>query len=127
MSRSLWLLALLFGGAGLTHFFAAEFFIRIVPPYLPNAPLIVAVSGVAEIAGAAGLLLPATRRWAGLGLIALLIAVFPANVRMLQMALDAHASVAWQASLWLRLPVQGVLIWLVWRHAVRTPGVITAH
>jgi uncharacterized membrane protein len=113
--RSLELLAMLFCGAGLTHFFAPAFFVRIVPPYLSHAELLVALSGVAEVAGGLGLLLPLTRRWAGLGLIALLVAVFPANIYMLQLALRDGSSGLWQAGLWARLPVQGLLIWFIWR------------
>ena len=76
------LLAAFFVFAGVTHFTNPEFFIAIVPAWLPNAPLLVAVSGVAEIAGGIGVLIPRTRRLAGWGLIALLVAVYPANVDM---------------------------------------------
>jgi uncharacterized membrane protein len=74
--------ALLFVGAGVAHFVHPEFYARLVPPALPAPRLLVAVSGVAEIAGGVGLLVPKLRRPAGYGLIALLIAVFPANVYM---------------------------------------------
>ena len=118
-------LAALFAIAGLGHFVAPEFFERILPPWLPGwlgvPRTVVYMSGMAELAGAAGLLIPATRVVAGWGLIALLVAVFPANVQML---LDARASGAgrwYVAALWLRLPVQPLLIWWVWRCAVRRP------
>jgi uncharacterized membrane protein len=116
---SLVVLALIFCGAGITHFVTPAAFVRIVPAWLPAPALLVLVSGVAEIAGGIGLLLPATRVAAGWGLIALLIAVFPANVRMLQMAHETHASALWQALLVLRLPLQPLLIYWVWRAAVR--------
>jgi uncharacterized membrane protein len=80
---------------------------------LPRPDLLVAISGVAELLGAMGLLLPRTRRAAGWGLILLLIAVFPANIRMLQDARASNASAVWQAMLWARLPLQALLIWLV--------------
>jgi uncharacterized membrane protein len=109
---SYFVLAFLFVGAGLLHFINPAPFARIVPPYLPAPLLLVYVSGLAEIAGGLGLLLPATRQVAGRGLIALLVAVFPANVYMLQ----AHGAglVVPQWALWLRLPLQLVLIAWVW-------------
>ena len=118
MTWSRALLAVFFMGAGVLHFVIPQYYERIVPPWLPNAPLLVAVSGVAELVGGIGVVFARTRRGAGWGLIALLIAVFPANVQMLRLAMAAHAGVASQAALWIRLPVQGLLIWWVWRAAV---------
>ena len=112
-------IALLFGVAGVLHFVIPAFFLRIVPPWVPNRELAVSLSGVAEMAGAAGLLLPATRRAAAWGLIALLVAVFPANVYMLQQAMEQGASTAELAVLWIRLPLQPLLIWWVWKTGVR--------
>ncbi len=86
---------------------------------LPAPRVLVWVSGACEILGGVGLLLAPVRRPAGLGLIALLVAVFPANVQMLVDA-RAHGSPGWQeAVLWLRLPLQALFIWWVWRAAVR--------
>ncbi len=83
------LLANLFIAAGVNHFVMPRVYERIVPPRLRgHAKRIVQISGVAEIAGGVGVLVPATRRASGLGLIALLAAVFPAN---LHMARDARA------------------------------------
>src|SRR5580692_9212259 len=78
------LLGLLFIAAGVNHFAHPGFYERIVPPPLPSPALLVVISGVAEIAGGLGVLIPATRKAAGIGLVALLIAVFPANVYMAQ-------------------------------------------
>ena len=105
-------LALFFLTAGLMHFLRPDGFLRIVPPYLPNPLLLVQLSGAAEIAGALGLLVPATRRLAAWGLIALLIAVFPANVYMLESHGAGMAVPEW--ALWLRLPLQLVLIGWTW-------------
>jgi len=105
-------LALLFGGAGVLHFIHPETYLRIMPPALPAPRLLVLLSGVAEVAGGLGLLLPATRRWAVWGLLALLVAVFPANVHMLRLAGELHIP-AWV--LWARLPLQPLLMWAVWR------------
>jgi uncharacterized membrane protein len=121
-SLSLALIALIFCAAGIMHFVAPAAYIRIVPRWLPAPALLVLVSGVAEIAGGLGVLVPLVRTAAGWGLIALLVAVFPANVRMLQAAHDAGASALWQTLLVLRLPLQPLLIYWVWRAAVRGPS-----
>ena len=113
------LLALFFASAGVLHFVAPAPYERIVPAWLPNAPLLVAVSGAAELAGAIGLLLARWRRPAAWGLITLLVAVFPANVQMLNLAIAAHATPATRAALWFRLPLQGLIIWWVWISAIR--------
>lgn len=110
-------LSIIFAFAGVMHFVSPRTFIGIVPPWMPRAELLVALSGVAEIAGAAGLAWQRTRYWAGWGLIALLVAVFPANVQMLINALNRPSPLWWQIALWVRLPVQLLLIWLVWRAA----------
>lgn len=112
-------LAVLFIGAGVSHFARPVTFAAMVPRWLPNAPLLVAVSGAAEILGGIGLLVPTVRRAAGWGLLALLIAVFPANINMLQRAATDGSSLARQAALAIRLPLQIVLLWSVWRVAVR--------
>ena len=107
-----WLLAVVFVGAGILHFIHPETYLRIMPPALPAPQLLVLLSGVAEVAGGLGLLLPATRRWAVWGLLALLVAVLPANVYMLQLHEQLHIP---QWMLWARLPLQPLLMWLVWR------------
>lgn len=104
-----WGLAALFLGAGTLHFLAPGPFVRIVPPFLPWPGALVAMSGAAEIAGALGLLTVRFRQAAAYGLIALLIAVFPANIYM---ALKGMMFPAWV--LWARLPLQFLLIWWVW-------------
>ena len=108
------LLALLFVAAGVWHFVRPGTYLRIMPPALPAPLLLVYVSGVAEIASGLGLLLPATRRWAGWGLVALLVAVFPANVYM-ALIHEQLGIAGWVA--WGRLPLQLPLLWWVWRAA----------
>ena len=106
-------LAALFIVAGANHFLNTPFYMSIMPPYVPWHRPLVYLSGIVEVGLGALLLL---RRWARLaawGLIATLIAVFPANVHM---ALNAELYPAIPASLlWLRLPLQGVLLaWAYW-------------
>lgn len=101
-----------FIGAGLNHFINTDFYLSIMPPYLPwHLPLVYA-SGVAETALGVMLLV---RRWstiAAWGLIVLLVAVFPAN---LHMALNPDLYPQFSpVLLWLRLPLQGLLI--VWAY-----------
>lgn len=104
--------AALFFTSGTLHFVAEKFFVAIVPRGLPKPRMIVQVSGVGELAGAAGVLIPQTRRFAGKGLIALLLAVFPANVNMAVNAERFKQVPAW--ALWARLPLQLVAIAWVW-------------
>jgi uncharacterized membrane protein len=113
------LLAIFFSFAGAMHFVAPAAYASIVPPWLPNAPLLVIISGICEMAGGLGVLLPATRRLAGWGLIALLLAVYPANIHMLRLAYENDATALWKAALWLRLPLQLPVLWWVWRSAAR--------
>lgn len=115
---SLVLLAGLFITTGTLHFLHAPFFASIVPPWLPAHAFLVAISGACEIAGAVGLLVPRTRRYAGIGLIMLLLAVFPANVYM-AMHPQLYAAIASAAALLWRLPLQAVLIAWVWFAALR--------
>lgn len=93
------------------HFLRPEMYVRIMPPYLPLHLELVLLSGALEILGGVGLLVPRTRRVAGLGLMALLVAVFPANVHM---ALHPEIFGLPPLLLWLRLPFQAVLVAWVW-------------
>ena len=111
------LLGAFFLVAGTLHFVKPKPYVAIVPDALPRKRELVYVSGVAEIAGGAGVLAAPTRRAAGWWLIATLVAVFPANVNMALNA-DRFRKVP-QPLLWVRLPIQALLIAWVWRVAVR--------
>ncbi len=113
------LLAVAFMVAGVLHFVVPGYFIAIVPRWLPRPDLLVAASGVLEIAGGAGLLVRLSRRLAGAGLIVLLVAVFPANIQMLQDWRASGGGGRYEIALWLRLPVQALLMWMVHRVALR--------
>ena len=112
-------LAATFVVAGALHFIKPAMYAQIVPPGFGPPRVIVAISGAAEIAGGVGVLVPRLRRAAGWGLIALLIAVFPANVYM-AIARERFATIpAW--ALWIRLPLQGALIAWAWHATLRRP------
>jgi uncharacterized membrane protein len=108
---------------GITHFADPETFLRMVPRGLPWPLFLVYFSGAAELAGGAGLFVPRLRRAASWGLIALYLAVFPANVNMAlnNLALGDYHAPAWV--LWTRLPLQLVFIaWAYWVGKPPTPS-----
>ena len=111
----LWLLALLFIVAGIAHFtFLRKDFAAIVPPILPYKDGIVLFTGLLEILGGIGLLIPQTSRWAAMALILYLIAVFPANIYGAQNRVPILGKT--HPSVWVRLPFQILLILLLWWH-----------
>jgi uncharacterized membrane protein len=95
---------------GVAHFALTDTEMRIVPPYIPWPHAAVIISGVFELLGAIGILIPKTRRAAGIGLFLLTIAVTPANVYMLQQA-ELFNVPRW--ALIVRLPFQAVLLALI--------------
>jgi uncharacterized membrane protein len=108
-------LAAFFVGAGLLHFVKPEPYEAIMPPQLPYPRELVYVSGVAELIGGLGVLYPRLRPWAGLWLIGLLIAVFPANIHHAIAADDVPGNPVSQPLLIARLPLQALLIAWVWK------------
>lgn len=111
-----WLLAFAMTGVGILHFTQPQPFVRIVPPFLPNPLALVYISGVFEILGGVGLVVPiaVTQRIAAYGLVALFIAVFPANIYMAMAKIPLGDKVMPEWALWARLPLQGVLIAWAW-------------
>lgn len=100
---------------GVAHFAVPEPFLAIMPSALPYHLALVYISGVFEVLGGAGLLIPRTRKAAGWGLIALYIAVFPANVNQLVNRIPLGDEPPPEWALWVRLPLQLVLIaWAYW-------------
>ncbi len=100
----------LFVFTGVLHFVIPKVYARIVPPYLPAAEALVYASGVAEIAGGVGLMVPRWRRTGGWWTIATLLAVFPANLHMALHAEDFPEVPGGRAALYARLPLQAVFI-----------------
>ena len=106
-----------FAVGGIAHFLATDAFVSIVPPWVPMPRAVVLLSGALELLGATGLLVPRTRRAAGLGLCLLTIAVTPANVHMLQHAGDYPDVPYW--ALVARLPLQlALLATIAWASGV---------
>ena len=111
----LWLMGPLYVAAGVNHFVSTDFYLAIMPPWVPWHLAAVQVSGAAEIALGVAVLFPRARRLAAWGLVALLVAVFPANVHMAldRVRIDGQLPMPLWA-LWLRLPLQGLLIAWAW-------------
>jgi uncharacterized membrane protein len=107
------LLSVAFITAGVLHVLRPESYEQIMPEYLPAHRELVLLSGAAEIAGGAGVAFSQTRRAAGVWLVALLVAVFPANVEMAVNS-EHFRSIA-PALLWARLPLQGLIMWWAFR------------
>jgi uncharacterized membrane protein len=112
--RSRRLLAAFFLASGVNHFVMPRAYEQIVPPSLQaDARRVVELSGVAEILGGLAVLLPRTRRVAGPGLIALLAAIFPANLYMARSPERFRRIPRW--ALYARLPLQPMMMWWAWR------------
>lgn len=107
------LLALFFVVAGANHFINPDFYLRMMPPWLPAHEALNDVSGFFEVLGGVGVLIPATRRYAGWGLVALLVAIFPANIHMAMNPGDFPELS--KPILYSRLPFQLAFIgWVYW-------------
>lgn len=114
-----YVMGILYVVAGILHFVVPELYVQIIPPVFPTRLALVYLSGFAEVAVGVGVVLPRTRPYAAWATIALLVAIFPANVYMATSMVviegspgggDPSAYVRWA-----RLPLQGVLIlWAYW-------------
>ena len=131
-TRLRYVLAAAMVAVGALHFATPGWFVSIVPAWLPAPRALVLVSGFFEVLGGVGLLVARVRRAASIGLVALYVAVFPANVNMLVDPRASHGIAAWL--LWARLPLQVVFIaWALYAgrdpaarsssHASTTPNV----
>ena len=100
---------------GILHFTHASIFVGIMPTYLPWHLELVWLSGIFEILGGIGIIIPATRRFSAWGLLALLVAVFPANIHMAVNTVFiepfGEQNPIW---LWVRLPFQFVIAAQIW-------------
>jgi uncharacterized membrane protein len=107
-----YLLSLLFIGAGVNHFVEPEFYLRIMPPYLPWPSALHLIAGFFEVLFGIFLLIPRYQVLAAWGLVALLLAVYPANIHM---AVNHHLYPELPMFFhWIRLPLQFVMIAWAW-------------
>jgi len=112
----LWFMAFLYAGQGFFHLLNPAFFVKMMPPDLPDPEVLNVIAGLAEIVLGVYVLEPRTRVLAAWGLIALLIAVFPVNVHsaLVNMGPEGPGSGAGFGN-WLRLPLQAVfIVWAWW-------------
>jgi uncharacterized membrane protein len=122
----LYVMGILYVLAGVMHFIVPKVYARIVPPQFPRPVLLVYLSGIAEIVLGIGVIIRRTRRPSAWGLIALLLAVFPANVYMARRGMIPDGIPDWASdlariALWVRLPFQGVLMLWAWWYTRVTP------
>jgi len=115
----LYLMGVFYAAAGVMHFVAPKAYTRVVSPQFPRPIALVYLSGIAEIFLGIGVLIRRTRQQSAWGIIALLIAVFPANVHMATNDVATDAAPDWadditRAAMWVRLPLQGILILWAW-------------
>lgn len=114
-----WLATLFFVVAGLLHFIIPEFYLAMMPPFLPFQQFLIIFSGIAEVAGAIGIQIPRLRKLAGIGLIVLLVGIFPANIYV-AVANPIIPNLEYSvSSMWLRLLLQPIFIVWVWWVSVK--------
>ncbi len=110
---SLYSMSVLYIAAGVYHFVAPQFYVAIMPPYIPFHNAFIYISGIAEIVLGILLLFNNTRKAAAYGIVMLLLIVFPANVQMLINYMQQHNPNIWIAVV--RLHLQAPLIWWAWK------------
>ena len=116
------IMAIAFVAIGTLHFVNPDAFVAIIPPFLPAPLALVYISGVAEIGLGLLVLHPTTRRLAAFGLIALLVAVFPANIYHAVADVEVMGSRMPLIYHVIRLPMQLVLIAWAWRYTRPAPA-----
>ncbi|MEO5915152.1 MAG: hypothetical protein ABIS50_13030 [Luteolibacter sp.] len=116
---SIAILAVFFTVAGVNHFISPGTYLPMMPDYLPWHLGLIYLSGAAEVLGGIGICFPKWRKLAGWGLIALLVAVFPANVQMLTHQVPLNGKIVPEWVLWVRLPLQAVMIAWVYVSCVK--------
>jgi uncharacterized membrane protein len=114
---ALYVMAIFYVVAGVMHFARPDVYLPMMPPYLPWHAALVWLSGAAELGLGLAVLVPGLRRMAAWGIIALLVAVFPANVHIAMHNIPLFGATEGAGiGNWIRLPVQGLLIWWAWQY-----------
>lgn len=106
------IVALFFLAGGIAHFMGTDLFVNAMPDYLSHQEELVIVSGIFELLGAVGILIPKTRVFAAYGLIVLVVVVFPVNINM-ALHPNRYAGIP-VILLYIRLPLQLLFIWFIW-------------
>lgn len=109
-----WLMGALYAAAGVNHFVNPDFYVGIMPPYLPWPLALVYLSGVAEVVLGLGVCVKPTQRVSAWLIVAMLVAFLPVHVHMLVNAEQFAGVPLW--ALWLRFPIQGLLIYWAYRY-----------
>ncbi len=115
----LWLMIAVYLAAGINHFVMPDFYYPLIPSYLGNKPFLNTLAGFAEITGAIGLMINATRKWAVYGIIAMLLAFLPTHIYMItdadKVQFDGIKLPVWAG--WIRLIIiHPILIGWAWWH-----------
>ena len=111
---AMYFMSFLYTAAGVYHFVKPKFYLFMMPPYIPNHPLMVSLSGVAEIVLGIALLFPQTRPMAAWGIILMLIVFLTVHIYMLTDPKFAKVS---KIFLWVRIPLQFLLIWWAYSYS----------
>lgn len=109
-----WLATIFFLIAGALHFVIPEFYMAMMPPFIPFQSFFIVLTGIAEMAGGIGLQIPNVRRVTGMLMIALLVAIFPANIYVAIAQPELPDITYSPESMWWRLLLQPLFIAWVW-------------
>jgi len=118
----LWLMSMFYAGAGVMHFVHPEYYMPMMPPWLPAHAFLVWLSGVAELVFGILVVDHKVRRWAAWGLILTLIAIFPANLHIALNDIPVFGAAEGAGVMnWVRLPFQAVFIAWAWWYTLPDP------
>lgn len=111
----LWVMAAFYIVAGIMHFIRPDYYVPMMPPYLPGHDALIFLSGIAELVLGVAVLVPSLRSMAAWGIIILLIAIFPANLHIALNNVPVFGAAEGAGAMnWVRLPFQLVLILWAW-------------
>ena len=110
----LYLMAAMYGFAGLMHFIKPKVYVKVIPEFMPKPKLMVYLSGIAEIVLAVALLISSLKDWAIIGIVAMLVVFMIVHINMLRGGKHAAGVPMW--ILILRIPIQAVLVWWAFQY-----------
>ena len=109
-----YLMAAMYGFAGLMHFIKPKVYVKVMPDFMPRPKLLVYLSGIAEIVLGVALLFSNLKNWAIIGIVAMLIVFMIVHINMLRGGKHAAGAPMW--ILILRIPIQAVLVWWAFQY-----------